>query len=526
LSDLFQTYRNPFPEMDATIVLIRPPIAFSAKAYSTPLTMPIGVAYLAAALEKARYQVQLIDCVGEAIDRIVRLPGSRYKIQGLDVEGAIKRISPSASIIGISVMFSQEWPLIRRFVTRLHEAFPSARLVLGGEAVTALPEYTLKDCPVVDCLVLGEGEIAFLQLCHAILSGRPYDDIAGLAFKRKGEFVSNGLAPRWGQLKEIPWPAWHLLPIQSYFMPNFTMGISKGKNIGILATRGCPYTCTFCSNPSMWTTRYVMREPDDVLDEIEYYVRSYGANSIDFYDLTAIVKKEWILEFCRKMLSRGIRVAWQLPSGTRSEALDEEVLELLHRAGCAFLVYAPESGSSATLHAVKKRLQLEKITRSILTAKRYQMVVKINLIIGFPFERRREMLKTVLFALKMAWRGVDDCNITTFTPYPGSELFREMVATGQIPVINDAYFESLMTQFDLTLPKAYCRHVGGLEILGYRILGLMGFYLLTYLRRPRKLWLLIKSVPFKKLEPHSLFEQRISDLLRRASFIKLPSQST
>src|SRR6185436_14108150 len=101
-----------------------------------------------------------------------------------------------------------------------------------------------------------------------------------------------------------------------------------------------------CSSPAMWTTRYKLRSVDEVISEIEWLIEKYQANSIDFFDLTAIVKKDWIMEFCAKLKARGVSVVWQLPSGTRSEALDPEALQAIYDAQCRYLVYAPESGSA------------------------------------------------------------------------------------------------------------------------------------------------------------------------------------
>ena len=77
----------------------------------------------------------------------------------------------------------------------------------------------------------------------------------------------------------------------------FTSGLSRGRNMPLLATRGCPFQCTFCSSPSMWTTRYVMRDPKEIVDEIEWLMKEYKANDFEFFDLTAIIKKSWILDW-------------------------------------------------------------------------------------------------------------------------------------------------------------------------------------------------------------------------------------
>ena len=112
---------------------------------------------------------------------------------------------------------------------------------------------------------------------------------------------------------------------------------------------GCPYQCTGCSNPKMWTTRWVAREPQKVLEEMKKYLREDAVDNFDFYDLTAIVKRAWIVEFCELVIASGLRFTWQLPSGTRSEAIDAEVSRLPYASGCRNLSYAPESGSKAVL---------------------------------------------------------------------------------------------------------------------------------------------------------------------------------
>jgi anaerobic magnesium-protoporphyrin IX monomethyl ester cyclase len=294
------------------------------------------------------------------------------------------------------------------------------------------------------------------------------------------------------------------------------MGISHGRNIAMLATRGCPYQCTFCSNPSMWTIRYVMRSVSDVVDEIVDHIKRYRVNSIDFYDLTAIVKRDWILQFIAELEHRDIHITWQLPSGTRSESLDEEVIKGLARTGCAFLVYAPESGSQRTLDMIKKRVNLKNLQRSIAIAVKNGITTKVNFIIGFPFESRIDIFKTLRFVWKLALMKVNDCNISAFSPYPGSELFDELQRENAFGKIDDEYFAILMTQFDFTVAKTFCRHARSWEILSYRVVGMVVFYVLSYLHSPGRLVRLVKSIFRSRFQPRSLFEQRIYDFIVRA----------
>ena len=169
----------------------------------------------------------------------------------------------------------------------------------------------------------------------------------------------------------------------------------------MMASRGCPYQCTFCSNPSMWTTRWIPRDPDLLLDEMQFYQKKYGAENFDFYDLTAIVKKSWIVDFCRKIEERGLSFTWQLPSGTRTEAIDGEVASLLYRSGCRNMSYSPESGSPAVLRRIKKKIHPDSVIGSISEATKNGMNIKCNIIFGFPV---RLLVKGRVILLLCVWR--------------------------------------------------------------------------------------------------------------------------
>ena len=500
----------------AKVQILRPFAVISRKSYSAPITLPIGPAYLAATLEKAGYPVEIIDAIGENIYQIVRSQCGHYNLQGLCTDEIVARITPQTRVLGISIMFSQEWLEHRSLIRAIRRAFPDLIIVVGGEHPTALPEYVLRDCPEIDYLVAGEGELTFLELVHGLIHGREIRDVPGVCFiDEAGGFVTTGLSRRIMDIDNLPAPAWHRCNVENYFIDNWTMGIAMGRNMPIIATRGCPYQCTFCSNPTMWTTRYKMRDVSEVVNEIEFLINHYNANSIEFFDLTAIVKKEWILSFCKELKRRHVDIAWQLPSGTRSEALDRETLKAICDAGCRFLVYAPESGCEETLAAVRKKIKLAHLTSSIRDAISIGHTVKVNFILGFPHERFRQMIKTVAYALKLARLGVEDCNISAFSPYPGSELFRDLVADGSVPALNDAYFRSLVTQFDFTSSAAICKHVPAGLLVPLRIIGQMLFYALAYTLHPKRIVRLVKSTFKSRFQANNLFEQRLYDFIVR-----------
>jgi len=520
ISLAFEAFQPP-ENAHETVQICRPFAVLSKNAYSAAITLPLGCAYLASTLEAAGYTVSVLDALGADLFEIRKSPCNTYNYQGMSKDELLKLVDPNAKVLGVSMMFSQEWLPHREFIQAVKANYPDLIIIAGGEHPTAMPEYVLRDCAEIDYVVMGEGELTFLELVHAIFHGKEPRKIAGVcSIDKTGSFISNGLSLRIKDFAELPRPAWHLFKVDSYFHANWTMGISMGRNMPILSTRGCPYQCTFCSSPTMWTTRYKMRDPVDVVDEIEHMIKTYNANSIEFFDLTAIVKKSWIQAFCAELIRRDIMIPWQLPSGTRSEALDEETLQAMYDTKCRLLVYAPESGSQQMLGKIKKKLNLKQLNESVASAVKIGHTVKINLIIGFPQETLSDVLKTIRYGVKMAWAGVDDCNIAIFTPYPGSELYNQLRKDNKLPPPSDDYIRSLLVQFDLTKSTSYCQKVSGPTLAFWRIVGQSTYYLTAYLAHPRRIVRLLRHLHKPKFEVSNVFEQRIYDLYARIRFLR------
>ena len=243
----------------------------------------------------------------------------------------------------------------------------------------------------MDAIGLGEGEETIVEIANAIDSNSSWLKIPGLVVRDNDKFVKTEKRKRIIKLDEIPKPAWDLVPINKYLDLKLCIGVDRGRTIPMLASRGCPFQCTFCSSPVMWTTRWLARDVKLLVDEIEEYIKKYKIDAVDFYDLTAIVKKSWIIEFCNEVISRNLNFTWQLPSGTRSEAIDEDVTPLLYKSGCRNIGYAPESGSERVLTLIKKKVKLSRMTKSLKSSIKSGMNVKINIMIGFPGETHKDI---------------------------------------------------------------------------------------------------------------------------------------
>ncbi|MCA9752446.1 MAG: cobalamin-dependent protein, partial [Gemmatimonadetes bacterium] len=339
------------------VTLIQPPQLISPTNYiSTIAIPPLGLAYLASSALAAGHRVDVVDAVGDALEKIWEFDdGHGVWLRGLEFGEILDRIDPETDVIGVGLMFSCGWPPVRKLLREMRDRFPRAAIVLGGEHASAEPEQVLAESPT-DLCVLGEGEETLVEILDCLSTGRSLADVAGVAWRNEaGETVKNPARARIRDLDEIPQPKWDLFPVETYIEYASPHGAVRGRSMPMLATRGCPYQCTFCSSPQMWTTAWRARDATLVIEEMEWLNATYGATDFHFEDLTAVVKRTWIVDFCKLLIERGHDFTWQLPSGTRSEAIDDEVAQLMVKAGCRNFSYSIESGSVETLKIIKKR---------------------------------------------------------------------------------------------------------------------------------------------------------------------------
>lgn len=500
--------------MSQHVCLIRPPILVPKSHPIVQFTPPIGITYLAGSLRDANIDVTVIDGLGEALDTRHHADNDCF-IYGLHPDEIVARIPVEAKVVGISASFSFEWPTCRDLIGRIRKQFPTALLVGGGEHITALPELSLNESGL-DVAVLGEGENTFLSIAKQCLS----DDtnlhtINGIIFKSAtGDLHKTEPNGRIRNIDEIPRPAWDTIPIGEYLDRGMGFGVNRGRSMPVLASRGCPFQCTFCSSPQMWTTRWIPRDADLLLDELAYYQEHYGVTNFDFYDLTAIVKKKWIIDFCKKIEERGMVFTWQLPSGTRSEAIDHEVASYLYKSGCRNLSYSPESGSPSVLARIKKRVEPKSVADSIRSSVEANLNVKCNLIIGFPDETYKEIFETLTYTIQLAFAGAHDLSIWVFSPYPGSALFDQLTEAGSIRM-DDAYYDDLRSYADTNRTKSFTNHVSSQRLKILRRFGTLVFYMASWLRRPWRPFAMLRNVMLGKQESRA--ELALSTMFKRTT---------
>lgn len=468
-----------------SVVLVRPPTLTAPRSLSYYGTvLPLGLAYVAAAARAAGHRVRVVDAPGLAPERRGRMstPVGDLVVHGLDAAAIVDAVGEGADVIGIGHTFVHEWGLVRELVARLRAASPEAFIVAGGENASAYWARMLEQAPGLDACVRGEGELTTVALLDALGRGAPLRRVPGLALRIDGRPTTTAAAVRIDDVDALPRPAWDLLPVDVYLDRRWGAGVDRGRSMPVLTSRGCPYRCSFCSSPQMWTTRYRRRDPARVVDEIAGLVARYRIDNVDIADLTAMLTKRWIVELCDAITQRDLSVTMQLPSGTRSEAIDREAAERLVAAGCTNLCYAPESGSRATLKAIDKRVEPDRLLASLRGATAAGMKTHASLIIGFPHERRRDVLATAVFALRMAAAGLHGLSVLAFSPYPGSAEYDALAAEGRIADDDRDLYGSLL--------RSAAGRASWSPVLGPRTLQavqlsvLAAFFATSWARRP------------------------------------------
>ena len=494
------------------ICLIRPPRFLDKGATYVSNTPALGLAYIAGALKQAGHKVIVVDAIGESpqefnpiefkLNLNNPLPEGRLFTNGLNAEEIAERIPDSVKVIGISAMFTNNWLFDRYLIDYLGDRFPGAIIIAGGESITAMAEMSINQTRHLDVCVMGEGEETIVELVDAFEKKTDLNLVSGIAYREKGtgKTIFTDRRSRLKGLDQIALPAWEYFPMENYQKYDIKWGLTQQKSIPVLATRGCPYSCTFCSSPQMWGTRYYMRTPEQVVDEMQYMKATYGITNFDFYDLTAIIKKDWIILFTNEIINRNLNITWQLPVGTRSEVIDAEVAHNLYASGCRNIVYAPETGSPKMLKLIKKKVKIPNMLQSMGYSNKANLFIYINMILAMPDETHKDIWHTIWFLIQCSWYGVNDISLAIFHPYPGSVLFDRMIKEKKLDLSSDDFFIDLVLLDSFGKSRYFNDLVSTNWYNFYELFCLIVFFSSNYLFRPARFFRTVRNMLTQKYE--------------------------
>ena len=356
---------------------------------------PIGIGYLAAALERDGFQITIIDANAE-------------EMANAEVVERLVRYSPR--VVGISST-SVNIQRVLKLAREVKEHLPQSLVVLGGIHPTVDPDYVLA-APGVDLVFRGEAEKHFSRL----LQGEAWKSIPNLSYRNQGRIIHNDLVINTDPLDSLPMPAYHLLPVHLY-RPSLG-NYRRLPAMGIISSRGCPGKCTFCF-VGVNGRRIRYRSPENVIQEIALLRDHYGIQEISFYDDNFTTSKKRVEQFCWLLRENRLDIAWTCAS--RVDTVNKPLLRLMQQSGCHQISYGIESGDEQILKNIRKNIDLRAAKETIRLTQKCGIDAKIYLMIGNPGETAATLQKTLDFALQS---GASGFIISIATPFPGTELYR------------------------------------------------------------------------------------------------------
>ncbi len=375
--------------------------------------MPLGLAYIAAVLRKNGHTVKIIErksfYKADYWDDSIMQEINRF------TKKAINDFSPD--LVGVTA----STPLIMdafRTIRLVKEIGPNIVTLLGGCHVTAYPELTLKQCPELDIVCRGEGEITALEIANGIQLER----IDGITYRQAGEIVSNPKRKFIQDLDTLPLPARDLFDTKFYFSNNHV--IMKGiylKSAAIYTSRGCPFKCSFCQSPQLACAcegnYFRANSPEYIINEIQHLYDTYNVRGIMICDDMFSLDKNRAIAICNKLIESGLSKKIKYIVQTRIDSIDDNLLKVLKDSGCFQLILGCESGSDDTLKRMRKKITAEQNLNAIRMARKYKLNTYVNILIGTIGETEVDFLKTIEFLKKARPNNI---GIAKFFPLPGT----------------------------------------------------------------------------------------------------------
>jgi len=473
------------------VVLINPPQIFSKSQVTAGVVPPLGLLYLSGYLKKNGIDAIVIDSLGEKYQQYFSY--NHKTLRGMTYEEIVEQIPPDADVIGLSLLYSSAYLSVRDLISLIRKKYAKAKIFLGGAHSSCLPEYTLRHTEA-DAIVIGEGERPFLNACRSL---NELQKVRGLVYKKDGRIFYNAPEEFISNLDEIPFPDWDAIHLENYFKAAEPHGCSfSQKWVPILAGRGCPYECTFCTTPLIWRRKWRVRSVNNVIAEMTSLYEKYGVNDFHFEDENLGTNKNWLHQFCDALIEKNLPVTWQPSNGMRAETLlDPGLMAKMKKSGCTLVVFTLESASHRVRNEIiKKHLNIESVEKAVLLAKETGMRSTCYFMIGLPDERLEEAQQTIGYACHLAKKGLDECVISLFSMLPGCELFNNVFRTGKI-ILDDKYFQDLLSIGDLTRFKSWTRHISSQELKRLRLYGYMKFMVVKtifhFQKTVRSLWNLV-----------------------------------
>lgn len=424
------------------VLLIYPP-AFSLIRESLPPVVedstgvypPLGLLYVGAYADSIpECEVSLIDCQAEKLD---------YH----ELEKRIIEIRPD--VVGIQVM---TFTLIDAVQTSelIKKVCPETFVVFGGPHPTLYPHETVR-LESVDAVIYGEGEYPFKKMLERMVIKKEIENIRGVILK--GDLSLNNQLDFIENLDDLKMPAYHLLNLSLYSSPL----ASSERVMTMMSSRGCPGKCIFCDRPQMGK-KFRKRSAESVVSEMMLCVKEYGVTEIKFYDDTFTIDKQRVSKICDLLIKAELKIKWEIRA--RIDTMTPEIISKLYKAGCIRIHYGVETGSPRLQKKIKKYLDLSRVKEVFKLTHEAGIETLGYFMLGLPSENQQDLKMTFKLIKDLP---MDYAHIGIFTPYPGTEIYRQALENGVYE--NDFWREFAQHPVSEFMPKYWTEIFSEEELL-------------------------------------------------------------
>ena len=437
------------------ITFLNPPQTNSKYKFLGVVAPSLGIGYMAAVLEENGYDVDVLDA--SALELTYDEIGEEILKRNPDIV-SVSALTPT---IGVALDSAD----------KIKQVKPDTLVVLGGYHPTFEFKSVLQE-ESVDIVVRGEGEYTLLDLVRTIENGGDLETVQGLAFKDKddGSIVLTPDRQVIEDLDELPFPAFHLFPMEKYKILNITTNVAT-----IITTRGCPMQCSFCSSAALHGNKLRRRSYTNVVDEIELRLKEENIDTIAFMDDTFTLSKKFVYDLCDEIKRRGLEFWWGCT--TRVDTLNEELLQTMKDVGCMTLFIGVESADQQMLDKMNKNITVSKTENAFKLARKVGIRTIASCVIGMPEDTRESIRNTIDFVNK------PDPNYALYslaTPYPGTRFYNKTFKQNLISIKD-------WSKYTLLNPVLETVDCDSKELRSIQKKAFLKFYL-----RP---WYLVRQIP-------------------------------
>jgi anaerobic magnesium-protoporphyrin IX monomethyl ester cyclase len=358
---------------------------------------PLSLSYLASVLIQEGIEVRILDFLV-----------TRYSPKKLRRE--LEEYKPQ--LVGATCV-TLNYPIARRMLKVCKDFDPHIFTIIGGPHVTFALEQTLLQSPWVDAVVIGEGERTLVELAKVVGEGKDIHHVNGIAFADGDTVTKTTPKAQVEDLDRLPLPARELLPIARYH--------ALGTPCTVITSRGCPYSCIFCSGRRMFGPKVRFRSPRLVVDEIEQLQRDFGFAKINIVDDTFTLNHHHTRAVCEEMLRRKLKMKWSVFA--RVDRISEDLAQLMNRAGCEWMLFGIESADEGILKTIKKGFTPDDVRRGVKIAAEAGINVFNSFILGLPGESLDTAHRSLAFGDELYHKYGAKYGFHMLAPLPGTEIY-------------------------------------------------------------------------------------------------------